>query len=273
MERTITLPKARTVPTSKDPKLFLIYGPPKVGKTTLANSLENNLIVDIDKGTDYLPTLAVKLLGLKTPANETEAQFKARFSEDKKVKELYLNELGKQILSENKPYDFITVDTVSKLEDMILPLAKEKYCQTQMGANYKGDDVRELPRGAGHYYTRLAFMEIISKFQLLANHVILIGHLRNAVIEKEGKEVDAKDLDLTGKLKTILAAETDALGYVFTKKNEMYISFKGSEELLCGSRCDHLRGKILKIADYDEESSNLININWELIYPDKFSKK
>ena len=176
-------------------------------------------------------------------------------------------------MANGRPYDFITVDTVTKLEDLVLPLAADKYRATPMGKSFDGDDVRVLPKGSGYLYLRLAFMELIEKIKKLADNVILIGHLKSSVIEKAGKEVDAKDLDLTGKLKQILCADADAIGYLHRgKENELLINFKSSDQILCGSRCEHLHGQIVKIADYDKDKNCLSNVSWDLIYPDKFSK-
>ena len=117
-------------------------------------------------------------------------------------------------------------------------------------------------------------MELIEKIKKLADNVILVGHLKDSVIEKAGKEVDAKDLDLTGKLKQILCADADAIGYIHRGKNsELLVNFKSTDQVLCGSRCDHLRGQIIKVADYDEKENELININWSLVFPDKIGEK
>lgn len=42
----IVLPKKRLPKVTQDPKNLIIYGVPKVGKTSLLSTLENNLIID-----------------------------------------------------------------------------------------------------------------------------------------------------------------------------------------------------------------------------------
>ena len=56
----ITLPTAIIGPTHTNPKLTLLYGPPKVGKTTALSELENCLIIDCEDGSDYISALKVK---------------------------------------------------------------------------------------------------------------------------------------------------------------------------------------------------------------------
>lgn len=270
MSRQIVLPTEKSKPTRRDPRVTILYSAPKMGKTTLVSTLPNNMILDLEGGTQYLNALSMHIIGISAPTNESQDSFNARMALE--VPQYYLMEAGSAIMQAGRPFDFITVDTVTKLEDMVLPLAAAKYRATPMGKGFDGEDVRILPKGSGYLYLRLAFMELIEKLKKLADNVILVGHLKDSVIEKAGKEVDAKDLDLTGKLKQILCADADAIGYLHRGKDgEVLINFKSSDQILCGSRCDHLRGQIIKVADYDESTNELTNINWGAMYPDKFT--
>jgi hypothetical protein len=269
MLRQIILPTGKSKPTRRDPRVTILYSAPKMGKTTLVSTLPNSMILDLEGGTQFLNSLSMHIIGITPPENETQESFDARMALE--VPKYYLVEAGRAIMEAKRPFDFIVLDTVTKLEDMSLGLAAEKYRNTPMGKGFDGDDVRILPKGSGYLYLRLAFMELVEKCKKLADNIILVGHLKDSVIEKAGKEVDAKDLDLTGKLKQILCADADAIGYLHRgKSGEMLINFKSSDQILCGSRCDHLRGQVIKIADYDEEKNELINIDWGTIFPDKF---
>jgi len=270
MSREIKLP-VKSKPSRRDPRVTILYSSPKMGKTTLVSTLPGNMILDLEGGTQFLDSLSMHIIGINAPANETQESFDARMALE--VPQYYLMEAGKAIMLAGRPYDFITVDTVTRMEDMCLSLAAEKYRATPMGKGFTGDDVRILPKGSGYLYLRLAFMELIEKIKKLADNVILIGHLKDSVIEKAGKEVDAKDLDLTGKLKQILCADADAIGYLHRgKDSEVLVNFKSSDQILCGSRCDHLRGQVIKVADYSEETNELANIDWSLVFPDKIKK-
>jgi hypothetical protein len=52
-------------------------------------------------------------------------------------------------------------------------------------------------------WLRQAFDSVISYVKTLAPHIILVGHVKDVMLEKNGTEVSALDLDLTGKLKRI----------------------------------------------------------------------
>lgn len=275
----IILPKERNKVIRRDPRLFILYSAPKVGKTTLISTLDNNLILDLERGSDYLEALSVTIIGLVPPLNESEESKEKRIEKG----EYYLHEVGREIYMQGRPYKFISVDTVTMLEDLILPLANDLYRNSPMGSNWgkledkktndPKADVRTLARGSGYYYLRLAFEETLNGIKKLADNIILIGHLRNSIVDKGGEEVASKELSLTGKIREITCGGADAIGYMYRgKKNELLINFKSSEEILCGARPAHLKGQIIKIADYDESSNSLVNIAWDKIYPDVFNK-
>ena len=79
----------------------------------------------------------------------------------------------------------------------------------------------------------------------LAPHVIFVAHVKDAMIEKKGKEVAVKDLDLTGKLKMITAQKADAIGYVYWEGEELTISFSSKEGIEANSRCTHLKDSVI----------------------------
>ena len=59
------LPLTKLPALTQDPKNLIIYGLPKVGKTTLLSQLDSCLIVDFEDGTDYVDALKVKVTNSK----------------------------------------------------------------------------------------------------------------------------------------------------------------------------------------------------------------
>lgn len=223
-ELKISLPTKKIAALRKSPKNFVLYGQPKIGKTTALSQLDNCLIIDLEDGTDMLDALKIKANNLKELSN-----------------------IGQEIIKAGKPYKYIAIDTVTQLEVWCEYEAKKLYQNTPMGKNFdsdnKGVSVLSLPNGAGYLYLRQAFKKWIDRLNTLADHVILVGHLKEAKIDKKGKEVNVKDLDLTGKLKNITCANADAIGYVFREDETTMISFDGMGDIQAGSRCDHLKGQ------------------------------
>ena len=220
------LPKTIVKASRKSPKNMVIYGPPKIGKTTMLSKLDNCLIIDLEDGSDMVDALKVKVNNLGMLAT-----------------------IGKEIIHEKRPYKYVAIDTISKLEEWCEVEGKRIYMQTPMGKNFEqknpGASVLSLPNGAGYLYLRIAFKQWIDRLNLLADHVILVGHLKDKMLEKKGKEVAVKDLDLTGKIKQITCANADAIGYIYREDETTMISFNSLDDTVAGSRCDHLKGQTM----------------------------
>ena len=58
------LPVKKNKALLTNPKLLVIFSKPKAGKTTLLSLLDNNLILDLEDGTDYIDSLSVKIKNL-----------------------------------------------------------------------------------------------------------------------------------------------------------------------------------------------------------------
>lgn len=242
----IVLPKEKIKAKVENPRFLIIFGKPKAGKTTLASKLDNNLIVDLEGGSEFLEALAVQARSVKDLgeiANAIRTEIK---------------ETGK------KPYKYITLDNASKLEEICLSYAVQLYKATPMGKTYNGTDVRTLPNGSGYMYLQQAVRKVIDMFRDLCDNFILIGHLKDKMINKDGEEMSEMSLDLVGKLANIICGESDAVGYVYRKKNETRISFEGGDNSVREARAPHLRGQNIVLAESDD--NNNIITHWDRIY-------
>ena len=244
------LPTSKAKPSTENPKLLILFGKPKSGKTTAMAGLENNLIIDMEEGSNYVECMAVKA---KTIAD--------------------LREISKAIREAGCPYKYITLDTVTALEEIVLAMALDDYRATAMGKKfgfnektqqYEYVDIRTLPLGGGYYWQREAFQKVLNIFRGLTDHLILIGHTKDRTINREGKDLSENLLDLSGKLERIVSSKADALGYVYRKKNQTLINFNGGDDLIVEARPAHLRGKEIVIAESDE--SGTITTYWDRIF-------
>ena len=197
------LPLEKTKAERVNPKKIILFSNPKVGKSTMVAALENNLIIDLENGLGFLDALKVNVLQLAKEQNQTPLTI--------------LKEVINKIATANEKkggfvYKYITIDTVSALEDIALELANKLYKNTPMGRNWQGDDVTKLPNGAGYQYLREAMEIILNELEPLCDTLIILGHLKGKFVEKEGKEMEARGLALTGKLSSMLCANVDAIG-------------------------------------------------------------
>ena len=239
----ITLPTVKIKGDRVNPKRILIYSKPKTGKTTAYAGLENNLIFDLENGTDYIDALKIKITTLQE-----------------------LLDAGKAIKEAGRPYDYVTIDTVTALEEMIMPLAIKLYRQTPMGKNFDGDTVVTLANGAGYLYIRQAFFQVLDFIDTLAPTIILSGHIKDKQVDDKGELVMSANIDLTGKIKSMICAQADAIGYMYRKGNKTILTFKTNDEVTCGARPEHLRNEEIVVT---EMIDGVLKTTWDKVFINK----
>ncbi len=260
MKEEFVLPTQKTKATTQSPKNLIIFSHPKIGKTSLLAGLENNLILDMEDGTDFVDVMRLKVNSIDD-----------------------IKKIGVKIKEANYPYDYITVDTITALEALCIPYAEILYSRTPMGKNwFKKDqegklakesgkkqygEITSLPNGAGYSYLRQAFSNIIEHIKTFAPRIILLGHVKDTQLEKDGVEVSSSDLDLTGKIKRITASQSDAIGYLYRHKDgkSNILSFKTTGDISCGARPPHLRNKEITISEMTDDG---LLTHWNEIYID-----
>jgi len=251
----IELPTQKSKASRVNPKKIILFSNPKSGKTTAVAALENNLILDLENGSEFLDALKINVLQLARDNNKTPLTV--------------LKEIINTIRESNEKkggytYKFITLDTVSALEDIALELANILYRKTPMGRNWTGEDVTKLPNGAGYQYLREAMDVILNEIEPLCDTLIILGHLKAKFVEKEGKEMESRGLALTGKIASILCSQVDAIGYVYRDDNKTLVNFAPSESLIVGSRPDHLKNQTITLIESDKDGK--LTIDWSKIF-------
>lgn len=249
------LPKEKTTATRVNPKTMVLFSLPKMGKTTAVAALDDCLIIDLEEGSEFVDAMRIDVI--------KEAKKKETLPID------VIKEIIDTIRLENKKqgkyaYKYIALDTVTALEDLVLPLANKMYRETPMGRTWVGNDVTSLPSGAGYLYTRRALSTVLAQFEELCDTLIILGHVKDKLIEKDGEEMTERGLDLTGKMASILCAHVDTIGYVYRDENKTMINFKPSENLISGSRSEHLKDQKIVIAESNSEGN--VTVDWSKIF-------
>lgn len=263
----IELPKQRSEAVQYNPQLLLLYGKPKVGKSTIMAALDDNLILDLDDGYRSLSVMKIviqkahDLFDVETALKETMA------------------ETGKH------PYKYITIDNATRIEELALPYAAHLYrTTTPMGASWgllkdpknplaylkdatgkpKVDpnaDVRLLPNGAGYLYLRKAVKRLIYMFKPYCDTLILVAHVKDKMIQKEGSEMVEMSLDISGKLGDILCGEADAVAYIYREGKNTIMSFEGGGDTIREARSPHLRGKKFTVITSDNDNNLTVDVS------------
>ena len=261
----IQLPTERSVVENYNPKLMVIFGKPKSGKSSFVAAIDDNLIIDLEDGYRALSVMKVQ----------------ARTAKD-------MQEIRNAIIAKGKelhkaPYKYITIDNATRLEEMSVTLAAELYRATPMGSNWgyvvdqKGmvvkdpktgklmidpkADVRQLANGAGWLYMRKAIRQLIDMFKPLCETLILVCHVKDKQIRKNGEEMSEMAVDLAGKTGDIICGEADAVGYLYRDSNKTFISFEGGDNTIREARPLHLRGKKIEVAHSDEDNNVIVDMN------------
>ena len=212
----MAIKKTKRKAISMNPSVLLLYGAPKVGKTTMLSELNDCLILDTEKGSRMLEGY-ISEVNTRDELIETLIELK----ESKDVK-----------------YKYIALDTIDKVAEW----AEKRVCEEE-SVRAIGD----LAFGKGYGMVREKVVQTIEAFKEVAEHLIIIGHRKVAYAVTDGSTVVIPEsLDLTGKLKNVIMSGADAIGYVYRSEDELMVSFKANEAIEAGSRCSHLKGKEMK---------------------------
>jgi hypothetical protein len=139
--------------------------------------------------------------------------------------------------SEGHDYKYFALDTVDKLVE---------WTEKDVCLEYDIQSINDLPFGKGFGLVRERVMNNIKKLHSLCDNLIIIGHRKTASSIDNSTAIEPESLDLSGKLKNMVMAKADAIGYMFREDDKLMISFESGKALEAGSRCNHLRGKIFE---------------------------
>ena len=211
------LTKEKRKAISVNPSTLLLYGAPKVGKTTMLSQLDDCLIIDTEKGSRMI-----------------EGYIQEVNSRDELIETLIAIKESKDV-----KYKYIAIDTIDKVAEW----AERRVCEEE-----SVNSIADLAFGKGYGLVREKVAKTISHFKEVAEHLIIIGHRKVAYAVTEGNPiVIPESLDLTGKLKNVIMAGCDAIGYVYRDdKENLMVSFKANDSIEAGSRCPHLKGQEVK---------------------------
>lgn len=258
-EEGFILPSKPTKSKLVNPSPLLVFGKPKIGKTTAIAALENNLVINLE---DKVQT----------------ADGMVMYAKDLNTLKAILN----KIIEAGKPYKYLTIDTLTKLEEFCIPEAEKLYMGSPMGSSwivrdpktkeilkdkslkYKYKSILFLPNGSGYQWVRQAFQQLTNLIEKCADNIIYIAHVKEVNILKDGLEFTSNDINLIGKNKQSISAAAQAIAYMTRVGNKNYLYFQPGDDILTGCKIKRLDGKEIMISEYDDQG-NLIT-HWNQIY-------
>lgn len=219
------LPEVRRKPKRDYPKNIVLYGPQKVGKTSLLSKLDNALFIDTERGTELLEVMDMQASSLTDVLSIRKALIKRK--------------------KEGKTYDYIIIDTIDNIVAWLEQKVVSDFNKDHDDANYR--QIGDIPYGSGYNEVRNKMIKLLHWFEDLTDRLVIVAHRKRSIIGTDKVEVDSSTLDLTGKLKNFLTSDVDAIGFVYREEDlgKTLISFKTNDSLDSGTRVKRLAGKII----------------------------
>ncbi len=255
MENKFRIPAEAGPPKSTEPRSMIIYSAPKVGKTAITAQLKNALIIEHEVG----------------GADALSARYIEVFNPNDIIP------LFEQLKTDDSVHT-IVIDTVTRWDEwseLTGTFAFQKKPQgkrwnvvdgKRVGSKHPSfETVHAMGEGYGYRYSRNEMVTWFNAAIRTGKNIIFLAHIKDKFIEaKSGDIVEAIDLNLTGKVKSIYSAKVDAIAHLKRVGNKSYLNFENMGSSVSGSRYSYLKGSIL-IGESNEQGE-LITY-WENIYP------
>ena len=205
-------------------KYTLLYGLPKVGKTSFAAQCPNNLIFCFEKGVNFLP-------GVYAADVPKWADFKA-----------LLKQLDKEDVKAK--FHTVTIDTISIAWDLC-----SQYICSQNNVKALGD----IPWGRGYALLKDEFSSALRQISMMGYGMILITHAKTKV-EKidDDHSIEIVSPNIPERAQDIVNALVDLIGYIDVQwkdgpngpVSERTLITRGTPTIVAGSRLKYLEPRI-----------------------------
>ena len=198
----------------------LFYGPPKVGKTTIASKFPNALLLAAEKGYSALAGVYAQ------PINNWSDFLKV-------VKELK----DPQVQSK---FSTVVIDTADLLYDFC-----ERYICNMEGV----DAVNKIPYGGGYTKTKKEFDDRLRQIVQMGYGLVLISHEQDKTFTNEdGTEFNKITMTLNNQAKLVTTRLCDIIAYARPIETDAgvktFLFMRGTNRFDAGSRFKHTPNKI-----------------------------
>jgi hypothetical protein len=201
-------------------KYVLVYGAPKVGKTSFAARFKKNLLCAFEMGYNAID-------GIYAQPIQKWSDFK-----------LLLRQLEQPAAKEK--FDTVTIDTVSIAYDL---------CEQYVCAQNSVQKINEIPWGQGYTQVKAEFEASLRKITMLGYGLILIAHQEIRKETVDGNDVEYYSPALNKRCYEICNRLVDVIGYIAVEwdaegNSERYLYTRQTPRVLAGSRYKYLAPKI-----------------------------
>lgn len=267
----IKLPESMTKAVGKSPSTILFYTKPKQGKTTALSLLKDSLLIDTEKGSDFVDAFKIQV-DITKPEHEQAEEFVNI------CRAIYMAGYDKTTKVYTPKYKYIIVDTFTRLDSWAEIVGTINYMSKAQGKKFNTnadgtkisptskdfETVHDIPQGYGYKHSREVMLDWYNKICMLAPRTIFVCHVKEKLVATSlGEAVSTKEINLTGKVKDIIASKVDTIMYGYRDGNKFMVSFSGED----GTRSPYLSGKTMMLTESDDDG-NIISNNWDKIFID-----
>ena len=201
-------------------KYVLVYGAPKVGKTSFAAKFKKNLLCAFEMGYNAID-------GIYAQPIQKWSEFK-----------LLLRQLEQPAAKEK--FDTITIDTASIAYDL---------CEQFVCAQNSVQKISEIPWGGGYAQVKAEFEAALRKITMLGYGLILIAHQEIRKETIDNSDVEFYSPALNKRCYEICNRLVDVIGYIGVEWDnegnaERYLYTRQTPRVVAGSRYKYLAPKI-----------------------------
>ena len=201
-------------------KYVLVYGAPKVGKTSFAARFKKNLLCAFEMGYNAID-------GIYAQPIQKWSDFK-----------LLLRQLEQPAAKEK--FDTVTIDTASIAYDL---------CEQFVCAQNSVQKISEIPWGQGYTQVKAEFEASLRKITMMGYGLILIAHQEIRKETIDGNDVEFYSPALNKRFFEICNRLVDVIGYIAVEwdadgNSERWLYTRQTPRVVAGSRYKYLPPKI-----------------------------
>lgn len=201
-------------------KYVLVYGAPKVGKTSFAARFKKNLLCAFEMGYNAID-------GIYAQPIQKWSDFK-----------LLLRQLEQPAAKEK--FDTVTIDTASIAYDL---------CEQFVCAQNSVQKISEIPWGQGYTQVKAEFEASLRKITMMGYGLILIAHQEIRKETIDGNDVEFYSPALNKRCYEICNRLVDVIGYIAVEwdadgNSERWLYTRQTPRVVAGSRYKYLPPKI-----------------------------
>lgn len=181
----VTLPSEKTKPTFElSSKTILVYGPPKIGKSTFASKFPNALFLECEPGLNQLEVFKVPTYSW--------ADFLAAC---------------KLVAAGDHPFKTVVIDTVDNAF---------KYCSDAICAKHEIEYEGDLDHGKGWAFVKNEWHRVLTRLASLPYGLVLISHAVDKQVKTRTDEYTKTQPSLPDRARNVVLGLVDMILYCDT---------------------------------------------------------